>query len=771
MQMILILAIIGFCFTQTDPNICTTKFEEIVNEKCKALHDSCAFLNYNKECISKTENDCSEGDNDSTLCNKIFPDDFPKHKCVYNNGNNKCENKPTDCSDYNGINGITFTGNKDLCAQFSSGDNDKICLLNNNGRTCQSHFISCEKATTAVCDSNLLSNYQRKCHLEGTVCTEVERKCDVPLSNVNEEQCHNLNPSVPAKQKCVYNNGVCKEEYINCQDIPSPSTSTCDKKPLISKGSYFDYDYKYECEYISTSGSVNAHCAPKQIYCTDYRGNDASICLQHQAKDSNKRCVYDSTHTPNTCYEEYKTCEDYTNNNIKTDKSGCENIKLLEENEKCIYIPEEDSCVTKSANTFTKCDDYTGNNKKICESIILPQNTNSYCILDKDRTCKERPLLCEEAYNEEDCIHIAKASDPNKRCAYKSSKCYEEYIRCEDFLENSNSGSTSCPSIRLYDGKTCDSSSTTRCRSNYKTCGQANSEEECKLIAKTGVSDQERKVCGYDKTLSRPCFETYKYCSDYRKICSSGDNTCKTFCENQIKPYDDSGENIDIRYKCKYEDDVGCQRVPVECSDAKTNPILCESFNEYIKDKDKMHCVFYGGNCKSQYRKCEDVENNADCQNNIIEGYIIGACDVEGIKCKAKKDCSLFIPPSSFLSSSPTHSSQYYQTICESINPNCTYMESGECEFKKKSCDKTIFYSVDEEKNKEICENIEASKPYKKCILKEDKSGCEEIYREFDYSNAYISYKNTSDNANQGSSSWLNTNKIILIIAILYLLI
>ena len=215
----------------------------------------------------------------------------------------------------------------------------------------------------------------------------------------------------------------------------------------------------------------------------------------------------------------------------------------------------------------------------------------------------------------------------------------------------------------------------------------------------------------------------------------------------------------------------------MECSDAKTNPILCESFNEYIKDKDKMHCVFYGGNCIAQYRKCEDVENNDECANNIIEGYFIGACGVDDNKCKTKKDCRLFIPPSSLPSAPSTpspseiHSNKYYKTICESINPNCTYMESGECEFEKKSCDETNFYSVDGETNKEICENIEASKPYKKCILKEDKSGCEEIYREFDYSNAYISYKNTSDNANQGSSSWLNTNKIILLIAILYLLI
>ena len=65
---------------------------------------------------------------------------------------------------------------------------------------------------------------------------------------------------------------------------------------------------------------------------------------------------------------------------------------------------------------------------------------------------------------------------------------------------------------------------------------------------------------------------------------------------------------------------------------------------------------------------------------------------------------------------------------------------------------------------------MEASEPYKKCVLKEDKSGCEEIYRELDFSTAYISYT-PPDNTTQGNSSGFIRNGIHLIIALLILLI
>ena len=290
-------------------------------------------------------------------------------------------------------------------------------------------------------------------------------------------------------------------------------------------------------------------------------------------------------------------------------------------------------------------------------------------------------------------------------------------------------------------------------------------------MSKTGVSDTERKICDYDEDDGK-CIETFKFCSDYRKTCSGPDTSCKDFCEEKIKPYDEMGENIVIGSKCNYEDGVGCQRVPVECKDAGSNPTLCDSFSQYIKDKDKKYCVFYDRTCTIHYKKCEDYEYSNDtpsCEGNIIEGYKIGACVGERTGCVEKKVCSLFIPPSSFTAESTTTSSKFYSELCESINPNCTYGIDAKCKFEEKTCSYTKFYS-DNENNKEICENMQASEPYKKCVLKEDKSGCEEIYRELDFSTAYISYT-PPDNTTQGNSSGFISNGIHLIIALFVLLI
>ena len=73
--------------------------------------------------------------------------------------------------------------------------------------------------------------------------------------------------------------------------------------------------------------------------------------------------------------------------------------------------------------------------------------------------------------------------------------------------------------------------------------------------------------------------------------------------------------------------------------------------------------------------------------------------------------------------------------------------------------------------NKEICENIQVDKPYKKCVLKEDFSGCKEVYKETDYSTANIPYSNPPDASTQGNSSGFIVKGIHLILALLCLLI
>ena len=66
---------------------------------------------------------------------------------------------------------------------------------------------------------------------------------------------------------------------------------------------------------------------------------------------------------------------------------------------------------------------------------------------------------------------------------------------------------------------------------------------------------------------------------------------------------------------------------------------------------------------------------------------------------------------------------------------------------------------------------MEASEPYKKCVLKEDQSGCEEVYRVLEYSSANISYAKPPDASSEGNSSGFIGKGIHLIMAFLCLLI
>ena len=215
----------------------------------------------------------------------------------------------------------------------------------------------------------------------------------------------------------------------------------------------------------------------------------------------------------------------------------------------------------------------------------------------------------QNAKNEEDCLYIAKASDNNKRCSYGytstsilSKVCYEEYIRCEDYLGVKTS---ECESIILYDGKKCKfDSDLKKCISEDKICEYANTKEECELIAQTGVSDPDKKICQYDDSTKKCKFgdikdpthceyivdyeENYKYCSDFR---GPDDGTCEN-----IKPYNETENIIDVTSKCIYEDNVGCQRVPKACSDGDGNPILCALISPKIQDNKFPSIVKYLNN-------------------------------------------------------------------------------------------------------------------------------------------------------------------------------
>ena len=773
LQILLVCAIFGYCIMD-DAFDCKTPFETLLKAKCEAI-GSCTYDSVDGDCVET--HDCSTGN--VSVCGSIHPTSFHTNKCELSG--TRCEMKEKLCGDFD-TNGITG----DDCTQLvAPNKNDQRCIPYN--LPCKAHYNDCTKITTNdnnECTNNVPSNPLGKCtwDYDTSKCNSViTRNCgDYPHYYDNIETCPSLliQGTDRDKKKCIYdnNNQACAAKYEKCEDTPLLYGNLCQQAmPLNANND--DYDYT---QYCIKSGTNCIHVKRK---CKEFDKSDVAIptdllseelCGQLEVTEDYLRCAYNET--SNKCYEEYKTCEDYINNKVETDRKGCENIVLTDKNTKCVYITEKDECQTR--NIYSKCGDYKGNDKKICESIVLYPNNRSYCILDKDKECIEKSINCSEAETEEDCLNIAKASESNKRCAYNPNnnnkpKCYEEYIRCEDYVQDPQS-SNYCSYIKLYDGKTCKSESvssvsgyTSICRSNYKNCGDTKNKEECKLIAITGVSDPERKVCDYvESSSSKICFENYKYCSDYR-------GTNKSAC-TYIKPYDESGDNVDIRYKCELEDGVGCQRVPVECEDAKKNPILCEEFSQYIKDKDKKYCLFYGGSCITQYQKCEYVDQgssyNTKCTSNIIKGRIRNVCKQNSttFKCYTENQCSLFSPPSPY--TSPTSKSKYYKELCESINPNCTFDTNGDCVFKEKACDDILFYT-DDENNKQICENMKVSKPYKKCVLRANKTGCETVYIELDYATTYNSYISNTSNSNQESSSNIISKSVSLVITLLCLLI
>ena len=361
-------------------------------------------------------------------------------------------------------------------------------------------------------------------------------------------------------------------------------------------------------------------------------------------------------------------------------------------------------------------------------------------------------FYCSEAFNEEDCLYYAKPEDSRKICVYSGNQCREVYKNCEDYLQTDTT--TSCPSLTLYNGNQCylesnSNTNTNRCRSRKKTCGIATNEDECKIIAESGVSDPDKRVCDYVYYRGAyRCMENYKYCSDYR-------GTDSDICTN-IKPYDESGKNIDITSKCQYTYPNGCERVSKECtdSDVADNPILCSLISHKIQDNNLMYCAFINGNCEKYFKTCESYVSmplsTLTCSSNIPQNYLTtGICglDGDGNCATIKKECELF-------------NVNDYKYLCENM-PNCTY-SGGVC-FKTstpESCEDVTFLIASDE-NEEVCKNLETESPNTICSLNDEKSGCVEIL------NKTILQTITT---NQDNSSFLMIKGIHFILVFLYLL-
>ena len=710
-KLLIIFCILNYCLTATSDE-CSSAFEEALKKTCVELNSNCRFADLSKICFGL--NSCEDGNNDNLVCQSIIPDSYNLEKCEYNFTDGKCNPTKKNCGDYNPSYG-------DTCSHLSSGVEGKRCALSKRDLdTCEIHKNNCSDLSQTECADNIPSTVTEQCEWKSIdsvqSCQQVNRTCTNYLKEfaTGNDYCNELITS-DANKKCVHldDSDICTESHISCQNYSNQYD--CDGKyPLKKTGNIYENDYTQICQFNTTTNK----CVPVSRKCREYNpfyGDDKSTCINIlKPEDPNKNCIYDED--DDDCYERYTSCQAYNDNEINKVRGDCEKIKPSDETKRCVFIMEEDKCIEE--NIYADCKDYKGSDKKICESIISPK-TNSYCVLEKDLTCTERTFHCSEAENIFDCLIYAKPSDNSKKCAFGSNGCYETYKGCEDWeLKDS----TTCASLGIFNGQECYLDSD-KCKSRQKKCTQALNEEECKMIETSGVTDPDKKYCyyGYDYNMSTThCYENYKYCSDYR---GNKPNICKN-----IQPYDESGKNLDYAYKCEIKDtNVGCEKVPKECSEA-SNKIQCDYISPVINDKRIKYCLYHNGQCNEEYKTCEDVNEeeidtnfNSKCSNNLPTDYLKTKCETKTengkTKCVSKTMCDTF-------------NSRQYDLLCMNINLNCTYRTSTKtCSKRAKTCNQINFYD-DNNDNESICKSTKTSDNNKICILRDDKSGCKEVWKE-----------------------------------------
>ena len=187
-------------------------------------------------------------------------------------------------------------------------------------------------------------------------------------------------------------------------------------------------------------------------------------------------------------------------------------------------------------------------------------------------------------------------------------------------------------------------------------------------------------------------------------------------------PYDEStGNSLYYHKKCSLIEGT-CTMVDKQCGDAQTSS-ECDAINGYLSDSNKK-CVYDNNKCIEQWKDCSTYYNNAEtvekniCESIILDNYktkCIFTEDTPKNKCESgNKVCTDF-------------NIDYYQSYCSSIftsfEKKCVYSNS-DCKESKKTC---LELSSISSVTSDICSSASTSSSSKRCSLKDDNSGCEEV--------------------------------------------
>ena len=630
---------------------------------------------------------------------------------------------------------------KSECTNFFSNDTH-TCEY--SGGKCGFKYISCssyEGQDESTCSSIKPSYPYKKCEIQGTKCTEVNKKCEDYEEGLT---CSYL--SHENNQRCVFNEGKCTTYYNSCTDAP---IDKCTNNIPSNSAKKCEWD------------SANSVCNEVDKKCNDYPDSNPSgeYCGNYQTSDSTKKVCFQKQ--TGGCEERYKTCELYDTNENRKNKENCESIipyvvykngaEDYDYDLKCVF--SGGTCSTKDK----ECKDYN-NMESSCKYFTL-KDTDKVCAY-KGTQCIEQYKTCElynskaSSKNRNDCLAIQpyidgrfdnskicdytgdvcstrdkscqditegetaclsfNPKDTNKRCIYSGSQCKEQYKTC--YLYNQNASpkdETECKNIKLYNNygeldtdNVCDYINS-ECKQRPKKCSEYKTEEECEY------KTYDDFVCIFK---GNTCTEQYKTCELYNsKASNKNKNDCLAIQSYINYKFDDSKI-------CDYTGDV-CSTRDKKCEDITEGETACLSF---IPNDSNKRCIYSGSQCKEQYRSCylynkyASPKDETECKN--IKLYEYGNlntkeyCDFVDSECVQKqKTCS------ELTSQKDCESSYFEDYIC--------VFKGNQCKEQYRTCDKYNELVAESAKNKDDCESINEG-TFNKCSFNTNTKVCSKIKKD-----------------------------------------
>jgi len=597
-------------YKSEDEDVCSELDAENLTHECTLINGNCqsilkcSLINVETDCTpEKTSNQCIwkniEGTNkcselticedykgtNENICSSINVGN--DKKCIYSSepdsDGNRCHEKGKTCEDY------YYISDGPGCEDYSPTNNSMICITPETEGKCIEQFKDCETYDLKRTDDELTLN-KKICEdikpLKSdsssnddfdyfSNCTLTSGECKrIPKTTCNEfnikKNCEDFNGLNDKENKmCAFVGGLCKEVYKLCKS--DLTGKACTGIELYSIDTH-QIDYSRVC-------IEDGSCKVKEFsVCSDYNNNEV-YCNNVLSND--KKCAF----IGNECKEQLKTCDKSV-----TDREKCESIKIIEGDYKDYYK----------------------------------------CVLDKDKECIPKKLMCEGSpgTNDEECKQY-ETSDTNKFCIYDSnSKCKEIYKYCSDYNgKDITKDKAPCESIIPYDESgslplpthKCEFITNVGCVKKAKACNEAHTDIECTNMT---PSDKDNMKCIF---YEGKCNEQYKTCENYNLNCQSNNKVVdETICKN-IKLESNS-------QKCVYtpkdgETPAKCETKSISCSDYNNFLMnVCQSFSPTTQTK----CLYSNSACTKESKTClelsitqeditDDICKNAKTSNDNKE--------------------------------------------------------------------------------------------------------------------------------------------------------